>query len=162
MILLNLREPQALYCPRCEKPMSQHIDGECEKPKISRRFFLGGLGLTVAGTAAGLAFAEKAQAAMQDVEVAPVAAPDGTESAIVAATPKVYKGGPIILTFQSCDDAKLRQNMNRDYLQSVADREGRRVIYRDNGTVTVFEPNSGAFDKKWTSPSLAFYNGHQK
>lgn len=34
-----------LLCPRCEKPVSQHVEGECPKPKKhSRRFFLGMLG----------------------------------------------------------------------------------------------------------------------
>lgn len=36
----------SLLCPRCEKPLAQHIDGECphlKKARLSRRSFFGAM-----------------------------------------------------------------------------------------------------------------------
>lgn len=153
MILLNLNKPApALVCPHCERPMDEHDGADCRRSKVSRRFFLGGLGMAAAGTVAGLAFAKQASAALEDITTAPVLTEKGEEALVVQAAPKVHRGGAIILTYQGNHS---QMQIDRPQLQQIADREGRMVIFRNNGEVRTASPTGAAFENKWERPSLA-------
>lgn len=176
MILLNLNKPAPeLICPHCERPMSEHGGvKECGRARVSRRFFMGGLGLAAAGTAAGLAFTQRAQAALQDA--VPVKSVP-TEHALSGIfdhpplrlveefAPKVHRGGPIIITHAGDGWYGKRTGqpqMSETDLQRIADKEGREVIFKSEGTVRVAKPSNAEWEKKWTAPSLAHYDGNSE
>lgn len=168
MILLNLNKPAPeLICPHCERPVSEHGGvKECGRARVSRRFFMGGLGLAAAGTAAGLAFTQRAQAALADVvEIKPTGATPFSKvlaeppALVKEFAPKVHRGGPIIITHSGHGmmDAPFPQ-MPDKHLQWIADQEGREVIFKSEGTVRVAKPSTAEWEKKWTAPSLAHYD----
>lgn len=154
MILLNLnKSAPALVCPHCEEPMSEHDGlGACRKKKLSRRFFLGGLGMAAAGTVAGLAFTKAAQAELEDTVVETVLTSAADVSPIAYAAPKIHRGGAILLTYSG-----LNSSVQKAGIQSIADFEGRPVIFRDDdGKITTATPAGVAFETKWERPSLGF------
>jgi len=117
-----------LLCPRCEKPLSKHHEGECPRHHVSRRFFLGFLG-TAFGAAA-------AASVLPNVELD---APQG-DGILVTATPKIHSGATITAEhwgnwywMGTSSDPRARA-MCEDAKQ-IAARRHRSVIVRNNGQV---------------------------
>lgn len=140
MILLNLNEkPPDLLCPHCEQPLSDHDGlGACRQTKVSRRFFLGGLGVAAIGAASGMAFAQKAQAALEDIVVSEV-----VPQVVVTAAPRVHRGGFVRVAY-----AGNRMEENRQAVEA-ANRAGLPVIFQGGDRIDLFTPSEEAFKRKW-------------
>lgn len=87
-----------LLCPRCEKPLEDHEDGQCPK-RLNRRFFLGAL-----GSAFGVAALAKY---LPEVEVSRPT----PGSLIVAAAPKVHRAATIRLTSNHASAEEIAANV---------------------------------------------------
>ena len=121
----------SLICPRCEKPMDSHVDGECQGKKLSRRFFLGALGSAFAGAALAKALPN------YEAVVDPAAGPDSTVISVFK--PKVHEGGSIRLTLSGFTDLEYfrageyyARQSNRPVI--VTDREGNVKVALDPNT----------------------------
>lgn len=116
-----------LLCPKCEKPLAKHIDGECVRKGLTRRFFFGALGGAFAAHAAA--------------KVLPnfVLESEGAGQLVVTATPKVHEWAAIELNFEGTGHAfQMSQN---DFIRSVefvAKRTGRSVVGIHDGKVVKF------------------------
>ncbi len=117
--------PKLLLCHRCEEPLENHVDGDCPKQKVSRRFFMGLLGAAAATTAL---------ANVLPNVVIEAAAP---EQLVVAAAPRVHVQGPVELSgtlhsFFWEKEGTLQDVQN--HINELAQREQRPIIARVKDT----------------------------
>lgn len=109
-----------LICPRCERPVGMHVDGECQGKRLSRRFFLGALGSV---------FASAALAKVM-LNVAPVDMASGPDyTAIQVFAPHVHQGKAIIL------DHNFHPATLADDILKICRQTGRTVIGKVDGVV---------------------------
>lgn len=125
-----------LICPRCEKSMESHVDGQCQKP-LSRRFFLGAL-----GTAFGTAALAKVLPNVEHVGVDLASGPD--ETVVQVFRPRIHQGGTITMEFSSGSGEffpkrEIFWGFNKEQLikdvQELSRRESRPVVAKWNGQV---------------------------
>jgi hypothetical protein len=108
----------SLICPKCEKPLDEHDEGGCRR-KLSRRFFLGALGTSLAAAAAAQY--------LPNVEIKKQA----PGQLVVEAAPKVHRSATITLTTSGSSG---RENMIA-LVEHIAATRGVPVIAIEDGDV---------------------------
>lgn len=132
-----------LICPRCEKSMESHVDGECQK-RLSRRFFIGAL-----GTAFGAAAMAKVLPNVVEVPRGAGAA----ESLIQVVAPKVRLAATIRIESSGNPREEIEATV-----RYVARTRGVPVIGKIDGEVVAYvDPN----DEEYRFLAAKEVHGHQ-